>query len=110
MDIQPLIDKVAAKLPAWKGKLINRAGRLKLVNAVLTAVPIYFLIVFSLKKWAIKKIDKIRRSFLWKGTDDANGGHSLVGCEKASIPKRGRGGGCWHFAFWIWNSSVVPYS
>jgi len=93
VDIQPLFDKVAAKLPAWKGKLINRAGRLKLVNAVLTAVPIYFLTVFSLKKWAIKKLDKIRRSFLWKGTEDANGGHSLVTWRKASIPKHLGGAG-----------------
>ena len=64
VDVQPFIDKVASKLPAWKGKFTNKSGRLKLVNAVLTSMPVYFLTVFSLKKWAFKKIDKIRRSFL----------------------------------------------
>jgi hypothetical protein len=77
VDIQPLMDKVGARLAAWKGKF-NRAGRLKLINSVLTSIPTYYLTVFKLQKWAIKKIDKLRRSFLWKGAPDANGGHCLV--------------------------------
>jgi hypothetical protein len=32
----PLVDKVAAKLPGWKVPLLNRAGRLIMVKAVLT--------------------------------------------------------------------------
>lgn len=31
--------------------------------------PNLFLTVFTLQKWAIKKIDKLRRSFLWTGSD-----------------------------------------
>jgi hypothetical protein len=54
IEVQPLINKIAGRLPAWKGKLLNKAGRLTLVKA-LTAVPIYFLTVFALKKWAPKK-------------------------------------------------------
>jgi mannosylglycoprotein endo-beta-mannosidase len=82
VDIQPLIDKVGARLSAWKGKLLNKAGRLRLINAVLTSIPTYYLTVFRLQKWAIKKIDKLRRSFLWKGSVDANGGHCLVKWSK----------------------------
>jgi hypothetical protein len=33
---------------------------------------------FPSKKWALKRIDKIRRGFLWKGEEGANGGHCLV--------------------------------
>jgi len=33
VDIQPLIDKVGKRLSAWKGRLLNRAGRLKLINS-----------------------------------------------------------------------------
>lgn len=58
-DLQPLIDKVAARLPKWRGKLLNAAARLALVNSVLSAIPIYMLTVFQLGKWAIKRIDKI---------------------------------------------------
>ena len=66
VEFQPLIDKIAARLPAWKGKFLNRAGRLTLVRAVLSSIPTYFLTVFAPQKWALKQVDKIRRSFLWK--------------------------------------------
>ncbi|WVZ62222.1 hypothetical protein U9M48_011989 [Paspalum notatum var. saurae] len=71
VDFLPLLDKLAGQLLAWKGKLLDKAGRLTLVNSVLTAVPVHFLTVFPLKKWAIKKIDKIRR-WLWLNRTDSN--------------------------------------
>jgi hypothetical protein len=88
VDFHPLIDKVAARLSAWRGKLLNKAGRLVLVNTVPTSIPTYYLTVFPLKKWAIKKIDKIRMSFLWKGAKNANGGHCLVWWGKVMRPKK----------------------
>jgi hypothetical protein len=32
----------------------------------ISSMPVYFLSVFPLKKWAVKRVDKLRRSFLWK--------------------------------------------
>jgi mannosylglycoprotein endo-beta-mannosidase len=87
VEIQPLIDKMANSLPTWKGKFLNKAGRLKLVNTVLSSLPTYFLTVFALKKWAIKRLDKLRRGFLWKGSEDAKGGHCLVRWAKVQKPK-----------------------
>ena len=43
VEVQLLIEKVAARLPTWKGRLLNKAGRLRLVNAVLTSIPVHFL-------------------------------------------------------------------
>jgi len=60
VEVQPLIEKVAARLPTWKGRLLNKAGRLRLVNAVLTSIPVHFLTVFPLRKWAIKKTDRVQ--------------------------------------------------
>jgi hypothetical protein len=74
VDIQPLIDKVGTRLSAWKGRLLNKAGRLRLANYVLTSIPTYHLTVFRVQKWSIKKIDKLRRSFLWKGAKKQMGG------------------------------------
>jgi hypothetical protein len=75
VEVQPLIDKMANKLPTWKGRFLNTAGRLKILNMVLSSLPTYFLTVFAPKKWAIKKIDKLCRGFLWKGSEVASGGH-----------------------------------
>ena len=61
---------------------------MRLVNTVLSSLPTYFLTVFRLQKWAIKGIDKLRRSFLWKGANEANGGHCLVNWCKTRRPKK----------------------
>jgi hypothetical protein len=50
-------------------------------------MPTYFLTAFALKKWAIEKIDRLRRCFLWKGSEDAKGGHFLVRWAKVQRPK-----------------------
>jgi hypothetical protein len=55
---------------------------------VLSSLPIYFLTVFPIKKWAFKKMDKIRRSFLWKGTGGCSGGHCLVRWDHVKRPKQ----------------------
>jgi hypothetical protein len=69
IDFIPLIDKVGGKLPSWKGKLMSKAARAQLVKSVLMAIVTYHVMVFNLLKWLIKRIDKLRRNFYWKGED-----------------------------------------
>jgi hypothetical protein len=69
IDLQPLIEKINNRLAGWKGKLLSKAGRETLVKSVLSAQPIYHLTVFSPQKWLMQTIDKIRRNFLWKGSN-----------------------------------------
>jgi hypothetical protein len=87
-DEQTLIDKVVAKLPQWKGKLLNKAGWLALVNSVLSSIVIYHMIVSPLFKWAIKKINRIHKSFLWTGMDKATGGQCLVNWKRVQCPRK----------------------
>jgi hypothetical protein len=49
-DEQVLIDRVAAKLPNWKGRLLNKVGHLALVNSVLFAIVTCHMTVFRLSK------------------------------------------------------------
>jgi hypothetical protein len=57
---------------------MNKAGRLALVNSILTSIVIYHMTVFTLSKWAIKRINKIRRNFLWTRAEEMRCGHCHV--------------------------------
>jgi hypothetical protein len=78
VDWQDLIDKIASRLATWKGKLMSAAGRLALLNVVLSSIPVYWLSVHRLPIWVRKKIDPIRPAWLWHGEVTCNGGHCKV--------------------------------
>jgi hypothetical protein len=50
VDIQPLIDKIAGKLPGWFGKNSARPGRIILAKSVLMATVVYHATVLPLSK------------------------------------------------------------
>lgn len=80
IDFLPLIDKIGSRLPGWKGRFFTSAGRQALVSSVLSAMPTHHLTVLQAPKWVFKRIDRFRRSFLWKGEDPdhSNPGDSLI--------------------------------
>jgi hypothetical protein len=59
------------------------------VKSVLTSQPIYHLTVFPTHKWLLKQIDRLRRSFLWKGEEPekVSGGHCLINWSTVCTPK-----------------------
>jgi hypothetical protein len=83
-----LVDKVGARLQGWKGKLLNRVGRLVLVKSMLSSIPVYHMTTTTLSKWTVKKIDRLRRNFLFIGVDDARKGHFPVNCTRVCRPKQ----------------------
>jgi hypothetical protein len=64
-DLQPLVDKVAAHVPTWKAKLLERSGRLVLVNSTLSATPIHHMLALDLPPWFFSCVDKMLRGFFW---------------------------------------------
>uniref|UniRef100_J3M704 Reverse transcriptase zinc-binding domain-containing protein n=1 Tax=Oryza brachyantha TaxID=4533 RepID=J3M704_ORYBR len=54
-DFLPLVDKMANSLLGWKASLMNRAGWLITVRMVLSATPIYAMMVLDLPKWVPMK-------------------------------------------------------
>ncbi|WMV18960.1 hypothetical protein MTR67_012345 [Solanum verrucosum] len=67
-----------------------RGGRLTLVNSVLDALPSYLMSIFPIPAKVTKRLDAIRRNFLWKGSEDKKKYH-LVKWEELLVSKRGRG-------------------
>jgi hypothetical protein len=59
VEIQPLIDKISNRLPAWRGRFLNKAGRLRLLNSVLSSMPTYFLTVFPPKNGHLSELTKL---------------------------------------------------
>jgi hypothetical protein len=57
----PLIQQEERRLPGWRSHMLSIGGRLTLLNSILTAQPVYYMSVFLLPKWVIRKLDHIRR-------------------------------------------------
>jgi len=101
-QVQPIIDKIADRLPGWKAELLTKAGRCILVQFVLTSMLIYLLLALDLPPQALKAIDKIRRGFIWRGRKDVRGGHCLIAWPKVTRPCFLGGLGISHFQFLGW--------
>ena len=86
-DEQPIVDKVAARIPTWKGNLLTSVGRATLVKSTLSAIPVHTSICYALSPWAIREIDRRRRAFLWAGADMVQGGKCRVAWPVACLPK-----------------------
>ena len=66
---------------------MDRSTRLILVNSVITSIAVYHLTAFPADKWFIKKIDKLRRGFLWNAEEETSGGKCLVNWTQVCSPK-----------------------
>jgi hypothetical protein len=42
-DIQPLVDKIIAKVSGWRGRLLSQAARIVLVQTCIASIPVYLL-------------------------------------------------------------------
>ena len=58
-DEQDLVDKVAVRIPTWKGNLLNVAGRTTLVKVTLSAILVHTSIALCLSPWVIDSIDRL---------------------------------------------------
>jgi hypothetical protein len=57
--MQPVVDRIAGKIPTWKASLMDKVGQLAMVKYVLGAIPIHQLLVLAPTKKVLKLIIKI---------------------------------------------------
>lgn len=84
---QAIVDVVGARIPTWKADLLNAAGRSTLAKSTLSAIPVHVSICCALSPWALRQIDKRRRTFIWVGTDSVVGGKCKVAWSVICSPK-----------------------
>ena len=85
----PVVEKVKLRLAGWKRRLLSYAGRLTLVKAVLSSIPVYYLSLFKLPEGIAKDLDKIQASFLWGGPDLKRKIHLVKWAEDTKSIKQG---------------------
>ncbi|KAJ3676152.1 hypothetical protein LUZ60_003564 [Juncus effusus] len=98
------------RVDSWRSKLLSYGGRNTLIKANLGALPVYFMQAFKLPKWVIKQLNRVIRSFFWKGESSCLGGKCLVKWSRACLPKKHGGLGIADLASqnkalllkWIW--------
>lgn len=64
---QPVVDRYKKKLSGWKRRLLSYAGRVTLIKAVLSSLPIYYMSLFKIPECVVKELDRIQARFLWGG-------------------------------------------
>jgi antibiotic biosynthesis monooxygenase (ABM) superfamily enzyme len=58
------VDNIQDRLLGCHANKLSIAGRIVILNLVLSAILVYFMSMFLLPNWMIKKIDKVIRNFL----------------------------------------------
>ncbi|KAM0005117.1 putative RNA-directed DNA polymerase [Helianthus debilis subsp. tardiflorus] len=67
---RPIVERFENKLSQWKARTLSLGGRLTLIKAVLGNLPTYYFSLFNAPVEVIKRLEKIRRKFLWGGCID----------------------------------------
>ncbi|XP_074277569.1 uncharacterized protein LOC141601204 [Silene latifolia] len=69
-DCPVLVEKTVSRIRSFGTKKLSYAGRLVLVNSVLTALYSYWINIFLIPKGVLNKINSICRNYLWEGSVD----------------------------------------
>ncbi|WMV55131.1 hypothetical protein MTR67_048516 [Solanum verrucosum] len=85
-----IIEKTEKRLARWKAQYISLGGRLILINFVLDTLPTYVMSLFLIPPKVMKKMDRLRRDFLWHGCKEGKG-YKLVNWQ-TTMHNREQGG------------------
>ena len=85
-DYAPLICRIERRLSA-SSQFLSYAGRLQLVNSVISSLPTYYMCSLKLPVTVIDIIDKHRKNCLWRGSDFRKKGYNLAAWDLVRRPK-----------------------
>jgi hypothetical protein len=85
---QPIIDKMADKLPVWRGRSMHRSGRLTLIKTTLAAIPVYLAISHAFPRVGVKNVYKDFQSLSTVGIGFSSWWQMSHGVGQSAAPAR----------------------
>jgi hypothetical protein len=67
VHLQPIADKIKAKLASWKASLLSIAGRVQLVKSVIQGMMIHSISIYSWHVSLLKDLERWIKYFIWSG-------------------------------------------
>jgi hypothetical protein len=86
-DFLPLVQRVERRLTSTSA-FLSQAGKLEMVNSVLTSTVIFQCCTLRLHKGVVNQIDKYRKHCLWRGSDANSRKPSKVAWPCVCLPKK----------------------
>jgi hypothetical protein len=80
-------DKILARIPSWKARLLSQAGKTTLVKSVINAIPTYLMSLFLLPKSLCDSINSCIRKFWWGYPQEKKHCLSLLSWNNICKPK-----------------------
>lgn len=78
--------RIKEKLGGWKASSLSMAGRITLINSVISTIPVHIMQCTLLPKGTCDAIDRLYRSFLWGSNGEKCKIH-LVNWDSVSLPE-----------------------
>jgi hypothetical protein len=67
--------------------MLERSGRLILIDSSIAATPIYHMLCLDLPQWFFDYANKIERGFFWSASMQARQGQCMVAWDMICSPK-----------------------
>lgn len=68
LDYEPLIDKIRTRMLSWTTKSLSYAGRLQLIQSVVSSIVNFWSSAFILPMGCLDEIESLCSTFLWSGS------------------------------------------
>jgi hypothetical protein len=65
--LQPVADKIKAKLAAWKASLLSIARRIQLVRSVVQSMLVYSISIYAWPISLLRDLERWIKNFIWSG-------------------------------------------
>lgn len=85
VHLQPIVDKIKAKLATWKGTMLSIMGRVQLVKSVIQGMLIYSFHIYTWHISLLKTVDQWIRNFIWS-EDISTRKLVTIACKTACCP------------------------